>query len=57
MADIDLPGQFPNSKMAGAAKQGQSRFISVDVAGTLLAADTETVPATPPPPLPPPTEQ
>lgn len=47
MADIDLPGQFPNSKMAGAAKQGQSRFISVDVAGTLL-----TVPAAPPPPDP-----
>lgn len=43
MADIDLPNQFPNSKMAGAVKQGQSRFISVDVAGTLL-----TAPATPP---------
>jgi hypothetical protein len=38
MADVDLPGQFPNSKMAGAVKQGQSRFISVDVAGTLFTA-------------------
>ena len=36
MADVDLPNQFPNSKMANAVKLGQSRFISVDVAGTLL---------------------
>jgi hypothetical protein len=41
MADVDLPGQFPNSKMAGAVKQGQSRFISVDVAGTLLARSVD----------------
>jgi hypothetical protein len=49
MADIDLPGQFPNSKMAGAVKQGQSRFISVDVAGTLLARSTNSdqLPAAP----------
>lgn len=47
MADIDLPNQFPNSKMAGAVKQGQSRFVSVDVAGTLFEA-----PAAPPPPEP-----
>jgi hypothetical protein len=47
MADVDLPNQFPNSKMAGAVKLGQSRFISVDVAGTLLKT-----PASPPPPEP-----
>jgi hypothetical protein len=48
MADIDLPGQFPNSKMAGAVKQGQSRFVSVDVAGTLLRGVPEN--ELPPPP-------
>lgn len=52
MADIDLPGQFPNSKMAGAAKQGQSRFISVDVAGTLLTKTSPPSPVPPPPVVP-----
>lgn len=48
MADVDLPNQFPNSMMAGAVKRGQSRFVSVDVAGTLLEAPV----ASPPPPEP-----
>jgi hypothetical protein len=34
MAGIDLPGQFPNSMMAGAVKRGQSRFITGEVAST-----------------------
>jgi hypothetical protein len=56
MADVDLPGQFPNSKMAGAVKQGQSRFISVDVAGTLLTAPAteQTTPQPQPQEQPPP---
>lgn len=30
MAGVDLPNQFPNSRMARAVKLGQSRFMSVD---------------------------
>lgn len=30
MAGVDLPNQFPNSRMARAVKLGQSRFVSVD---------------------------
>lgn len=36
MADVDLPGQFPNSKMAGAVKLGVSQFISFDVADVVV---------------------
>jgi hypothetical protein len=31
MAGVDLPNQFPNSYMAQAVKNGQSRFRSIDV--------------------------
>lgn len=30
MAGVDIANQFPNSRMARAAKMGQSRFMSVD---------------------------
>lgn len=56
MAGIDLANQFPNSRMARAAKLGQSRFISVDAPTQIrtpgqnnvsIAASTAlTVPAT-----------
>lgn len=36
MVDVDLPGQFPNSKMAGAVKLGVSQFISFDVADVVV---------------------
>lgn len=54
MAGVDLPNQFPNSKMAAAVKAGQSRFQSQDtpslaVGGqdnvAIATATTLTVPA------------
>jgi hypothetical protein len=55
MAGVDPLNQFPNSKMAQAVKNGQSRFRSVDAPSTIVGAQDNlaigsatqlTVPAT-----------
>jgi hypothetical protein len=44
MAGIDINNVFPNSKMAGAAKLGQSQFRSVEsaIGSSLVAYEADT---------------
>jgi len=43
MSGVDSANQFPNSRMAGAVRAGQSRFVSVDTPGTMQTPSQENV--------------
>ncbi len=43
MAGVDVTNQFPNSRMAGAVRVGQSQFRSVDSSAVVVAGEQHNV--------------